>query len=178
MISKRTVAAIKSLTDAVPDELAKNEMNIHLDAFEESDIGKDVYMSAFVWGFGSSNKSATVKVTVPTGEIAKEVLTWWRGQVAGLRVNKFEDFETDSSNPHRTYTMNFRDAANTSIIEIETYFADGTCSFVEQDTGEIEEVPERPAEAAYSRKIIKRVLVCEDQVIPTGLPESATALEA
>jgi len=173
MISKRTIADVKSHTDAIASAMNKNERNLLLDAFEESELGKVVYMSAHV---NTYSEGIDLTVTVPSGLVAEDVINYWKSAIDGLRVNAFRDYGTDSSNPFRCYSMNMRDRDDSRKIDINTYFAAGTCEFVEEATGDTEEVPEREAEAAYTKVVTKRVLKCDDQTIPTGLPEPATAI--
>lgn len=171
MISRRTLSQIKSLHDSIEYQLSKNSTNLLVDAFEDSDLGKEVYQSAFTY-----ENSITLTVIVKTGQIAEEVINYWKDTIIGLRVNSFEDCDTDTNSPYRCYTMNNRERDEKLVIDINCYFAEGTCEFVEVDTGEVEEVPERPAEAAFTRKVVKRVLKCEEQEIPTGLPEPSLQL--
>ena len=175
MISRRTLNQIKSLTSSIDYALSKNDANLLVDNFEDSDLGKEVFQSAWTY-----EKRVELTVIVKSGQKAEEVINYWRDTITGLRVNSFEDKATDTSSPYRTYTMNNRDRKYDAemVVSIDCYFAEGTCEFVEVDTGEVEEVPERPAEAAFTRKVIKRVLKCDEQEIPTGLPEPAMAIEA
>jgi len=171
MISRRTMAAIKSLQESVEYQLDKNSTNLLVDAFEDSTLGKEVYQSAYTY-----ENSIELTVIVKTGQIAEQVINYWRDAISGLRVKSFEDFGTDTSSPYRCYMMNNRERDELLTITINCYFADGTCEFVEVDTGEVEEIPAEPAKAAYTKKVIKRVLKCEDQGIPTGLPEPSLQL--
>ena len=173
MISKRTTAQIKGLTDTIEYALTKNVANLLVDGFEDSDLGKEVYQSCWVYP-----DRIDLSVIVKSGQIAEQVINYWKDTITGLRVNAFEDKATDTTSPYRTYTMNNRDRDEEMVVSIDCYFAEGTCEFVEVDTGEVEEVPERPAEAAFTRKVVKRVLKCDEQEIPTGLPEPAMAIEA
>ena len=173
MISRRTLSQVKSLTDSIEYALTKNVANLLVDGFEDSDLGKEVYQSAWTYP-----ERIDLSVIVKSGQIAEQVINYWRDTITGLRVNSFEDKATDTTSPYRTYLMNNRDRDEEMVISIDCYFAEGTCEFVEVDTGEVEEVPERPAEAAYTRKVVKRVLKCDEQEIPTGLPEPAMAIEA
>ena len=166
MISRRTLAQIKSLTDAVGYALDKNDANLLVDGFEDSDLGKEVYSASYTY-----ENHIDLTVNVKSGQIAEQVINYWKDAITGLRVNSYEDQGTDTSMPYRNYTMNNRDRDEKMRVSIDCYFAEGTCEFVEVDTGEVEEVTERPAEAAFTRKVIKRVLKCEEQEIPTGLPE-------
>jgi hypothetical protein len=173
MISKRTLAQVKSLTDSIEYALSKNVANLLVDGFEDSDLGKEVYQSAYTY-----ENRIDMNITVKSGQIAEQVINYWKDAITGLRVNSFEDCATDTTSPYRTYTMNNREYDEKMVVNIDCYFAEGTCEFVEVDTGEVEEVPERPAEAAFTRKVVKRVLKCDEQEIPTGLPEPAMAIEA
>jgi len=173
MISKRTLADVTMYTDAIKRAMDKNDANLILDSFEESDLGKSVYQYGSVY-----STEIAVSVSVPSGVVAEQVINWWKSRIDGLRVKDFEDLGTDGINPYRRYRMNNRSADEELRVEINCYFAQGTCEFVEVDTGETEEVPERPAEAAFVKVVTRKVLKCDDQVIPTGLPEPATALEA
>ena len=47
MISKRTLVQIKGLTDSIDYALSKNEANLLVDGFEDSDLGKEVYQSCW-----------------------------------------------------------------------------------------------------------------------------------
>ena len=173
LISKRTIADVKSHTDAIASSMEKNERNLLLDAFEESELGKVVYMSSYVSNYSNSIE---LTVTVKSGLIAEEVINYWKSALAGIRVNRFEDHGTSGSNPFRTYSMNMRDRDDDRRVVVNTYFAAGTCEFVEIKTGEIEDVPARPAEEAYSKEVVTSVLKCNDQDIPTGLPEPSLQL--
>ena len=173
MISKRTTAQIKGLTDSIEYALTKNVANLLVDGFEDSDLGKEVYQSCWTY-----EKRIDLTVIVKSGQIAEEVINYWKDAIIGLRVNLFEDKATDTTSPYRTYLMNNRDRDEEMVVSIDCYFAEGTCEFVEVDTGEVEEVPARPAEAAFTRKVVERVLKCDEQEIPTGLPEPAMAIEA
>ena len=171
MISKRTLVQIKGLTDSIDYALSKNDANLLVDGFEDSDLGKEVYQSSWVYP-----ERIDLSVIVKSGQIAEQVINYWKDAITGLRVNAYEDKGTDTDMPYRNYTMNNRDRDEEMVVSIDCYFAEGTCEFVEVDTGEIEEVPERPAEAAFTRKVVKRVLKCEEQEIPTGLPEPSLQL--
>ena len=173
MISKRTLSQVKSLTDSIEYALTKNVANLLVDGFEDSDLGKEVYQSAWTYP-----ERIDLSVIVKSGQIAEQVINYWRDTITGLRVHSFEDKATDTTSPYRSYTMNNRDRDEEMVVIIDCYFAEGTCEFVEVDTGEVEEVPAQPAEAAYTRKVIKRVLKCDEQELPTGLPEPAMAIEA
>lgn len=173
MISRRTLSQVKSLTDSIEYALTKNVANLLVDGFEDSDLGKEVYQSAWTY-----ENRVDLTVIVKSGQIAEQVINYWRDTITGLRVNSFEDKATDTTSPYRNYLMNNRDRDEEMVISIDCYFAEGTCEFVEVDTGEVEEVPERPAEPAFTRKVVKRVLKCDEQEIPTGLPEPAMAIEA
>lgn len=173
MISKRTTAQIKGLTDTIEYALTKNVANLLVDGFEDSDLGKEVYQSCYVYP-----DRIDLSVIVKSGQVAEQVINYWKDTITGLRVNSFEDCATDTTSPYRNYLMNNRDRDEEMVVSIDCYFAEGTCEFVEVDTGEVEEVPERPAEAAFTRKVVKRVLKCDEQEIPTGLPEPAMAIEA
>ena len=173
MISRRTLAQIKSLTDAIDYALSKNDANLLVDGFEDSDLGKEVYSSSYIY-----DNHIDLTVTVKSGVVAEQVINYWKDAITGLRVNSFEDKGTDTSMPYRNYTMNNRERDEKMRVSIDCYFAEGTCEFVEVKTGEIEEVPARPAEEAYSKEVVTRVLKCDEQEIPTGLPEPATAIEA
>ena len=173
LISKRTLVQIKGLTDSIDYALSKNEANLLVDGFEDSELGKEVYQSSWTY-----EKRIDLSVIVKSGQIAEQVINYWKDTITGLRVNSFEDKATDTTSPYRTYLMNNRERDEKMVVNIDCYFAEGTCEFVEVDTGEVEEVPERPAEAAFTRKVVKRVLKCDEQEIPTGLPEPAMAIEA
>ena len=171
MISKRTISAVKNLTDAIALAMEKNENNLLVDAFEASDIGKEVYNYAYVY-----TNEINLSITVKTGAIAEEVTEYWKAAVSGLRVNSFKDMDIDTSNPYRKYIMNNRDRDQELTVEISTHFASGTCEFVEIKTGEIEEVPARPAEEAYSKEVVTRILKCDEVEVPTGLPAPSLQL--
>ena len=166
MISPRTERSIKYAQTLISEALERNVLHSLTDEFESSIIGKDTYQNVYFY-----TREICLNVQVKSSKEIDAVLGWWRDRV-GVRVEKFEDLGTGGNDPYRQYNLRMReprDSDDIRVIEIRTRFAQGTCEFVEVQTGEVETIAAMPAVEAkpeYDRPVVKMVLRCGEDALP------------
>ena len=166
MLSPRTERNIKHAQTLISEALERNTLHMLADEFESSVIGKDTYQAVYFY-----TREICLNVQVKSSKEIDAVLGWWRDRV-GVRVDKFEDKGTSTDDPYRQYNLRMRepqDSDDIRVIEIRTRFAQGTCEFVEVQTGEVETIAAMPAVEAkpeYDRPVVKMVLRCGEDALP------------
>ena len=144
-------------------ELAiKHDGLAHLfEKFSKDDFGKNVY------SHGSTDSyTPNVSVTVDSATTVVRVLKWFREE--GYKVKSFTDWTEYS--PNREYKLIARNSDDPSVaFTVTSYFAGGTCEFVDEPTGEIEEVSEVVAVPAHRRQVMKKVLKCGTEELPSAV---------
>jgi len=166
MISPRTERSIKFAQTLISEALERNVLHTLTDEFESSIIGKDTYQSVYFY-----TREICLNVQVKTSKEIDAVIGWWRDR-AGVRVDRFEDLGTDGNDPYRKYYLQMRspqDSDDIRVIEIRTRFDQGTCEFVEVQTGEVETIAAMPAveaKPAYDQPVVKMVLRCGEDALP------------
>ena len=98
-----------------------------------------------------------------SGETAKKVLKWFSGR--GYRTKNFEDVSNWRS--YREYRLENRDDTELQI-DLRVSFS-GTCEFVDEPTGDFEDVPEVIGVPAHRRQVMKKVLKCGDDALPSSV---------
>ena len=159
-LSPRTLAKISTYQASLQDAIIKNEYAVIFDKFEADTLGKSVYgYSDFTYS------SPYLSITVDSGETVKKVLRWFSREV-NFRVREFED-RTASYQGYREYTLENRDDLEGLTIELKVAFS-GTCEFVDEPTGEFEDVPEIIGIPAHRRQVMKKVLKCGSDDLPSS----------
>jgi len=159
-LSPRTLAKISTYQASLQDAIVKNEYAVIFDKFEADTLGKSVYgYSDFTYS------SPYLSITVDSGETVKQVLRWFSREV-NFRVREFED-RTASYQGYREYTLENRDDLEGLTIELKVAFS-GTCEFVDEPTGEFEDVPEIIGIPAHRRQVMKKVLKCGSDDLPSS----------
>ena len=160
-LSPRTLAKISTYQASLQDAIIKNEYAVIFDKFEADTLGKSVYgYSDFTYS------SPYLSITVDSGETVKKVLRWFSREV-NFRVREFED-RTASYQGYREYTLENRDDLEGLTIELKVAFS-GTCEFVDEPTGEFEDVPEIIGIPAHRRQVMKKVLKCGSDDLPSSV---------
>ena len=131
------------------------------EAFSKDEFGSTVY------SYSDTDRSRpSLSVTVGSASAIVRVLKWFRAE--GYKVSSFTDWT--EYNPHREYKLIARDSDDTSVVfTITSYFSGGTCEFVDEPTGEIEEVPEVVAVPAHKRQVMRKVLKCGTEELPSAV---------
>jgi len=166
MLSPRTERKIKYAQTLISEALELDVLHVLADEFESSIIGKDTFQTAYFY-----TREICLNVQVKSSKEIDAVIGWWRDRV-GVRVEKFEDLGTGSNDPYRQYHLRMRnpqDSDDIRVIEIRTRFDQGTCEFVEVQTGEVETIAAMPAVEAkpeYDRPVVKMVLRCGEDALP------------
>ena len=166
MLSPRTERGIKRAQSLISEALENDTLHKLADEFESSVIGKDTYQAVYFY-----TREICLNVQVESSNQAEAIIGWWRDRV-GVRVEKFEDLGTGGNDPYRQYYLRMReprDSDDIRVIEIRTRFAQGTCEFVEVQTGEVETIAAMPAVEAkpeYDRPVVKMVLRCGEDALP------------
>ena len=144
-------------------QLIKNDnLSRMFEAFSKDEFGSTVYSYS-----DTDRYYPTLSVTVDSASTVVRVLKWFREE--GYKVNTFKDYE-GAYTPFREYNLIERDSDNTSIVfAISAYFEGGTCEFVDEPTGEIEEVPEVVAVPAHKRQVMRKVLKCGTEELPSAV---------
>ena len=159
-LSPRTLAKISTYQASLQDAIIKNEYAVIFDKFEADTLGKSVYgYSDFTYS------SPYLSITVDSGETVKKVLRWFSREV-NFRVKEFVD-RTASYQGYREYTLENRDDLDDLNIELKVAFS-GTCEFVDEATGEFEDVPEVIGIPAHRRQVMKKVLKCGSDDLPSS----------
>ena len=159
-LSPRTLAKISTYQASLQDAIIKNEYAVIFYKFEADTLGKSVYgYSDFTYS------SPYLSITVDSGETVKKVLRWFSREV-NFRVREFED-RTASYQGYREYTLENRDDLEGLTIELKVAFS-GTCEFVDEPTGEFEDVPEIIGIPAHRRQVMKKVLKCGSDDLPSS----------
>ena len=94
----------------------------------------------------------------------KKVLKWFN-KVLDYRVDSFEDI-VRSWEQYRTYTLEKRHDIHKKF-EVRVRFS-GTCEFVDEPTGEFEDIPEVIGIPAHRRQVMKKVLKCSGDDLPSS----------
>ena len=163
MLSPRTERGIKYAQTLISQAVERDTLHKLADEFESSVIGKNTYQNVYFY-----TREICLSVQVDSSNQAEAVIGWWRDR-AGVRVDKFEDLGTGGNDPYRQYSLRMRDPQDSDdilVIEIRTRFAQGTCEFVEVETGEVETVPAVEAKPEYDRPVVKMVLRCGEDALP------------
>ena len=163
MLSPRTERGIKYAQTLISQAVERDTLHKLADEFESSVIGKNTYQNVYFY-----TREICLNVQVDSSNQAEAVIGWWRDRV-GVRVEKFEDLGTSGNDPYRQYDLRMRepqDSDDIRVIEIRTRFAQGTCEFVEVETGEVETVPAVEAKPEYDRPVVKMVLRCGEDALP------------
>ena len=160
-LSEQTLRIISGLEER-KERAIKNDGLAHLFAkFSKDDFGKNVYSHS-----GTESYTPNISVTVDSASTVVRVLKWFREE--GYKVKSFTDW-TDYT-PNREYKLIERDSDNKSVVfTITSYFSGGTCEFVDEPTGEIEEVAEVVAVPAHKRQVMKKVLKCGTEELPSAV---------
>ena len=162
MISKRTQSVIDDAMDAIKRATEANDRNLMLDRFEASELGQSHYAYSYAYSYMTE-----LTVNVGSASEIEDILIWLR-EHENLRVISFEDHVTTLT-AYREYRLEDREDSTLPSFRVKAYFTEGTCEFVEEETGEFELVPGKPATAEVlpTRKAVtKKVLVCNDGTLP------------
>jgi len=156
-LSAKTLVKISGYQSSIDEAIEKDSIAVLFDEFENDIFGKSVYgYSEFAYS------TPFISVTVDSGETAKKVLKWFRDK--DYRYAKHEDVTNWRS--YREYELVHRYEED-KRIEVRVAFS-GTCEFVEEPTGEFEDVPEIIGVPAHRRQVMKKVLKCGDDALPSS----------
>lgn len=156
-LSAKTLLKISGYQNSIQEAIERDSIAQLFSDFENDVFGKTVYgFSEFMYS------TPYVSVTVDSGDTAKQVLKWFSGK--DYRYATHEDVTNWRS--YREYKLECRSDESKSI-ELRIAFS-GTCEFVEEPTGEFEDVPEVIGVPAHRRQVMKKVLTCGDDVVPAS----------
>ena len=158
-LSPRTLKQISAYQASLANAITRDDYAVIFDTFEADPLGKSVY--------GYSDFTAItpyVSITVDASETAKKVLKWFN-KVLDYRVDSFEDI-VRSWEQYRTYTLENRHDIHKKF-EVRVRFS-GTCEFVDEPTGEFEDIPEVIGIPAHRRQVMKKVLKCSCDDLPSS----------
>ena len=159
-LSARTLEKVSRYQASLQEAISRNDYAEIFDKFESDPLGKSVYgYSDFTYS------SPYLSITVDSGETVKKVLMWFSRET-NFRVKEFVD-RTASYQGYREYTLENRDDLEGLNIELKVAFS-GTCEFVEEPTGEFEDVAEIIGVPAHRRQVLKKVLKCGDDALPSS----------
>jgi hypothetical protein len=160
-LSEQTLRIISRYEER-KDQAIKNDGLAHLFAkFSKDDFGKNVYSHS-----GTESYTPNLSVTVDSAPTVVRVLKWFREE--GYKVSSFTDWTEYT--PNREYKLISRNSEDTSVaFTVTSYFSGGTCEFVDEPTGEVEEVAEVVAIPAHRRQVMKKVLKCGTEELPSSV---------
>ena len=164
-LSEQTLRIISGLEER-KERAIKNDGLAHLFAkFSKDDFGKNVYSHS-----GTESSTPNISVTVDSATTVVRVLKWFREE--GYKVSSFTDWTEYT--PNREYKLVERNSDNKNLLvnvafTVTSYFSGGTCEFVDEPTGEIEEDAEVVAVPAHKRQVMKKVLKCGTEELPASV---------
>ena len=160
-LSAQTLRRISYYEDRKVQLIKNDNLSRMFENFSKDEFGSTVY------GYSDTDRYyPTLSVTVDSASTVVRVLKWFRAE--GYKVSSFTDWT--EYNPHREYKLIARDSDDTSVVfTITSYFSGGTCEFVDEPTGEIEEVPEVVAVPAHKRQVMRKVLKCGTEELPSAV---------
>ena len=165
-LSERSLRAISDLEDRKQVVCENDPVAKLFTEFEKDDFGKNIYSYCDI-----STRYPVLSVQVDSAATITKALKWFRGH--SWKSVSFRDYTGLSA--HRIYTLKDTSGIprttgiNRDIqIELKAYFNNGTCEFVDEPTGDFEDVPEVIGVPAQRQQVMTKVLKCGDEALPVS----------
>ena len=158
-LSPRILREISNIENSKSTTLKNNVQALLCDKYEEDHK---------VYWFAASYFTPEIAIEVESSDDVTIARRWFRENGFKSVTDsdgkvQFDDNEYDSS---RSYRLESIEDSEIRIL-LRCKFGDGTCQFVDEPTGNFEQVAEIAAVPAHKRQVMKRVLKCGSTELPS-----------